>query len=188
MHVLERDLVYAAQAGDVASLGALIERHRASMMATALSVLRDPEDAKDAVQDATVIALRRIGDVRDPDAIGAWLRTVVRNICWPRLRARHAAPLGWFDEAELPSREPSPEELLEKEATREWLWRALADLSEPLRLVTLLRYFSGVSSYEQIATPCGIPVGTVRSRLNQAKSAARATAPRLCRASPFHCS
>ncbi|WP_406319317.1 RNA polymerase sigma factor [Streptomyces sp. NBC_00118] len=37
-------------------------------------------DAEDAVQDATLTALRRIGDVRDPAAVGAWLRAIVRNI------------------------------------------------------------------------------------------------------------
>ncbi|MFI6761591.1 sigma factor-like helix-turn-helix DNA-binding protein [Micromonospora sp. NPDC050417] len=52
---------------------------------------------------------------------------------------------------------------------RDWTWHAVGELSEPLRLVTLLRYFSGVSSYEEIAALCGVPVGTVRSRLNQAR-------------------
>jgi DNA-directed RNA polymerase specialized sigma24 family protein len=40
--------------------------------------------------------------------------------------------------------------MLERRAQRDWIWRALGELSEPLRLVTLLRYFSDVSSYEQI--------------------------------------
>jgi RNA polymerase sigma-70 factor (ECF subfamily) len=70
--------------------------------------------------------------------------------------------------------------MLERRAQRDWMWHALGELSEPLRSVTLLRYFSDVSSYEQIATLCGVPVGTVRSRLNQGRSklatALRATA------------
>ncbi|MGH2369756.1 MAG: RNA polymerase sigma factor, partial [Chloroflexota bacterium] len=59
--------------------------------------------------------------------------------------------------------------VLDRQALRDWVWHALGELSEPLRMAALLRYFSGVSSYDQIAALCGVPVGTVRSRLNQAK-------------------
>jgi hypothetical protein len=50
------------------------------------------------------------------------------------------------------------------------VWAALEDLPEPLRLVTLLRFFGPGHSYAQIAQLCGVPVGTVRSRLHQAKA------------------
>ena len=55
-------------------------------------------------------------------------------------------------------------------AMRDWVWTALERLSEPLRVVVVLRHFSGASSYEAIADVCGIPVGTVRSRLNAARA------------------
>jgi RNA polymerase sigma-70 factor (ECF subfamily) len=45
----------------------------------------------------------------------------------------------------------------------------LAELSEPLQLVILLRYFSGIADYAQIAAICGVPLGTVRSRLHEAR-------------------
>jgi len=50
------------------------------------------------------------------------------------------------------------------------VWAALEDLPEPLRLVTLLRFFGPGHSYAEIAQLCGVPVGTVRSRLHQAKA------------------
>ena len=56
------------------------------MRVVALGVLGFSSDADDAVQDACLIALRRIGDVRDPAAIGPWLRTVTRNASRMRLR------------------------------------------------------------------------------------------------------
>lgn len=56
-------------------------------------------------------------------------------------------------------------------AARDWVRHAVEQLSEPLRVVTLLRYFTGVKTYEQIGAVCGIPVGTVRSRLSKARSA-----------------
>lgn len=50
------------------------------------------------------------------------------------------------------------------------VWTALERLSEPLRLVATLRYFTGAQSYEAIAEICGVPVGSVRSRLSAAKA------------------
>jgi len=174
------ELVLSTRSGDATSLAVLLERHRAGMRAVAFSLLGYGPDAEDAVQDAMLVAVRRIGEVRDPAAIGPWLRAVVRNNCRMLARAARPAPLGDWEALRLPAREPTPEELLERRAHRDWVWHALGELSEPVRLVTLLRYFSEVSSYEQIAALCAVPVGTVRSRLNQGRgklaAALRATA------------
>ena len=66
-------LVRAAQAGDIAGLGALLERHRSRLHAIAVSILGHGPQAEDAVQDTFLIALRRIGELRDPAAARAWL-------------------------------------------------------------------------------------------------------------------
>ncbi|WP_346768151.1 RNA polymerase sigma factor [Streptomyces tendae] len=81
------ELVRGARSGDVAALGALLGRHRAGMQAVALSLLGNRPDAEDAVQDAWLIAFRRIGDLREPESAGAWLRMIVRNVCLSRLRS-----------------------------------------------------------------------------------------------------
>ncbi|GAA2891037.1 DNA-directed RNA polymerase sigma-70 factor [Actinoplanes cyaneus] len=162
----DRELVRCAQNGDAAALGVLLARHEAGMRAVALSVLGHGPDAEDAVQDAMVTAVRRIGDVRDPAAAGAWLRAAVRNHCRMRLRSRPALPVAdpeWF----LPHA-GGPDELIERAALRDWVWHAIGELSEGDRLVTMLRHFSSVTSYEQIALVCGLPIGTVRSRLSHA--------------------
>jgi Sigma-70, region 4 len=62
------------------------------------------------------------------------------------------------------------ERAIDDGALRDWVWTALERLSEPLRVAVMLRYFTGASSYEAIAELCGIPVGTVRSRLSAAKA------------------
>ncbi|MFD3440332.1 RNA polymerase sigma factor [Streptomyces sp. NPDC058685] len=62
------------------------------MRAVALGLLGYGPDAEDVVQDAALTALRRIGDVRDPAAVGAWLRAVVRNGARTRLRATRETP------------------------------------------------------------------------------------------------
>jgi RNA polymerase sigma factor (sigma-70 family) len=158
------ELVHAAQAGDAAALGALLREHEAGMRAVALSILGYGPDADDAVQDAMLIAVRRICEVRDPLAVGAWLRTVVRNNC--RAVARRPQRT-----VEMPAVVEGPEAALERSALRDWVWHAIGELSEADRIVTLLRYFSNVTAYDQIAALCGVPVGTVRSRLSHARTA-----------------
>ena len=169
----DSDLVHAALEGDAASLGFLLARHRAGMYAVAVGLLGYGSDAEDAVQEAAIVALRRIGDVRDPDAVGAWLRMVVRNVCRAMKRRTTAEPAGAPAEgapwSELAG-PPDPAEVLDRHVLREWVWTAVEELSPTLRLVTLLRYFTDVTSYEDIAALCGTPVGTVRSRLNQART------------------
>src|SRR3712207_6387923 len=77
-----------AQSGDAASLGVLLKRHRAPLCALALGLLGHGPDAQDAVQDAYLIALRKIGQLKEPEAAGAWLRAIVRNVCLSRLREK----------------------------------------------------------------------------------------------------
>ncbi|MGC4770437.1 RNA polymerase sigma factor [Micromonospora sp. DT44] len=171
MTVGDAELVTLAQAGDAGALGVLLTRHEAGMRAVAVSLLGYGPDAEDAVQDAMVTALRRVGEIRDSAAVGPWLRTVVRNNARMTLRAPRPTPVadpGWFAH---PATEPTPEESLDSGALRDWVWHAIGELSEPDRLVTMLRYFSDASSYDQIAAVCGVPVGTVRSRLSHARRA-----------------
>ncbi|PZG20957.1 sigma-70 family RNA polymerase sigma factor [Nonomuraea aridisoli] len=144
------------------------------MRAVALALLGHSQDAEDAVQEATLIALRRIGDIRDPDAVGPWLRMVVRNVCRAQLRKMSAMPTAEPAMAAAVDRlsdgPPDPAEVLDRHALRDWVWSSLEDLSPDVRLVTMLRYFTDVTSYEDIAALCATPVGTVRSRLHQART------------------
>lgn len=167
----DEELTRRAQAGETAALGLLLARHQAPMRAVALSLLGYGPDAEDAVQDAALTALRRIGDVRDPSAVGAWLRAIVRNASRTRLRETRETPgLDGLDHLRLREQAPSqPERLIEEHAMRDWIWDAVDELPPQLRLVLMLRHFSGVTSYREIAAVCEVPVGTVRSRLNQAR-------------------
>ena len=167
------ELVRAAQRGDSVSLGILFERHRAPLYALALSMLGHGPDAQDAVHDSFLIALRNIDRLREPEAVGAWLRGIVRNVCLRRLsRGRTEKTL--FAElpryAEKGPSESSAEEVIDRLALRDWVWTALSELPEALRVTAMLRYFGNYTSYEEIAAILGIPVGTVRSRLNRIKA------------------
>ncbi|MFF2523132.1 RNA polymerase sigma factor [Streptomyces liangshanensis] len=165
----DADLLSAARNGEVAAVGALLERHRAGMCAVALGVLGTVPDMEDAVQDASLIALRHIGEVRQPESVGAWLRAVVRNVCRSRLRS--AAPTTPVPDLSVLAVEATgPEEIVDRHATGDWVWRAVGELSPTLRMAVMLRHFSPrTPSYEEMAALCGVPVGTVRSRLSEAR-------------------
>jgi RNA polymerase sigma factor (sigma-70 family) len=161
-------LVRAAQGGDTAGLGTLLERHRSRLHAIAVSMLGHGPQAEDAVQDTFLVALRRIGELRDPAAARAWIVAILVNVCRGQLRrpeARAGAPVAAWE----PQGPDTAQDAIENAALRDWVGTALERLSEPLRLAVMLRYFTGASSYEAIADICGVPVGTVRSRLSAAK-------------------
>lgn len=171
----DAELVRMAQRGDATSLGILLERHRAPLYALALRFLEHGCDAQDAVQDTFLIALRTIERLREPEAVGGWLRGIVRNVCLRRLRERKHGEILLLEE-EFPcssvgsgSLESSVEEMIDRMAMREWVWSALGELPENLQVTAMLRYFSGHSSYEEISATLGVPMGTVKSRLNTAK-------------------
>ena len=168
----DTELARAAQSGDAASLGILLERHRGPLYALALRFLGHGPDAQDAVQDVFLIALRTIDRLREPEAVGGWLRGILRNVCLRRLRERRQ---GEILLNELPPcagssfLESSVEETIDSLTMREWVWSALGKLPENLQATTMLRYFGGHSSYEEISAILGVPIGTVKSRLNTAK-------------------
>lgn len=169
-HVLSNDaeLAVAARGGDCACLGLLLERHRTRLYALALNMLGYGPDAEDALHETFLIALRRIGDLKDPQAVGGWLRTVLHRCCLQQLRRRRREIL-MADIPDRPDEGTGVEERLEKVALREWVWDALRKLPEPLQATAMLRYFGSYPSYEELATILGVPIGTVRSRLSEAK-------------------
>ncbi|MFC7025547.1 RNA polymerase sigma factor [Promicromonospora thailandica] len=166
----EADLVAAARAGDTSAVGLLFARYRPALLAVATSLLGHVPDAEDAVQEAGLTALLRIGTLRDPDAVGPWLKEVVRNACRRRLRTPATDVLDDQVAAGLPSSEPDPADLLDAHAGRDWLWAALGELPSEQRTAFVLRYLGGLPAYRDIAVTLGVPVGTVRSRLSAARA------------------
>jgi RNA polymerase sigma-70 factor (ECF subfamily) len=164
----DAELVTLARAGEVEALAVLLERYRPSLYAAAIRLLRNRDDALDAVQETCVVALARLGVLRDPGAVGGWLHTVLRNTCLMRLRRGYRErPL---EQVVIPALAPGPEEILDGHVLRDWVWAALGTLSPDDRLAVMLRYFSRCRGYQAIAAVTGVPVGTVRSRLNRARS------------------
>ena len=84
----QRDLVERAGAGDPDAFGLLVDGSIARLEAVARLILRDPELAKDAVQDTYLRAWRDLPGLRDPDRLDAWLHRLTVNACIDVTRRR----------------------------------------------------------------------------------------------------
>ena len=142
-------------------------------------LLRNEQNAEDAVQEAAIRALRYIASLRDGDARPWWLG-IVRNTCFTQLeRARHGPELVEFDEegfhaalAHSPPGHGNPEAQLQRQRTQLRVNAAIRALSPVLREVIVLREFEDLA-YADMARIIGVPVGTVMSRLSRARDKLR---------------
>lgn len=133
-------------------------------------LLRNEPDARDSVQEAYLRAFKAHARFRGGDG-RAWLLTIVRNVCYTRLRrVRREAPLETFDEDQHGAVDAAAEHAAEarREAEHAQLDAALAALPEEMREVIVLHELEDLS-YKEIAAVVGIPLGTVMSRLARAR-------------------
>jgi RNA polymerase sigma-70 factor, ECF subfamily len=134
----------------------------------AYSIVRNREDAEDAVQEAALKAFKAVGRFDRSKSFKGWLFAILRNCCLDLLRKRCSqATNSGVDPDELVSDNDNRQERME--SCEELLW-AMSSLTPLQREILELRYF-GDCSYEEISTALGIPKGTVMSRLHQARLA-----------------
>lgn len=178
----DQELVAAAQQGDQAAFGALVEKYQAMAYSLALRMLGDSEDAADAVQEAFLNAWRALGSFQGQSAFSTWLYRLTSNACIDFLRRakrRAAVSMTVSDEDEdaphetdIPDERWSPERELERSETHRAIQAGLAALSPEHRQVLVLRELEGLS-YQEIAQALGLEEGTVKSRIARARLALR---------------
>lgn len=169
----DRDLVKEALRGRKVAFEALVRRHLRAAYAVALARTGNPHDAEDVCQDAFIAALERLSTLRDPDRFGAWLLEIVRNRALNMIRSRRVRSEEPIDEAAERGGGPDPGRDLERSLLREDLLGALAGLDETRREVALLHDVEGWR-HAEIAERLGMPEGTVRYHLHEARKTLRA--------------
>ncbi len=172
-------LLRRARGGDPTAFGALVELHQTRIYAVCLRILADPEDARDAAQDAFMTAFRKLEQFRGDAAFGTWLHRIAVNACYDSLRRAKRQPMlhraDHNDERALDDAPPTPDPADEIAGTID-VARALALIPEDFRVVLVLADIEDLP-YEEIARVLDVPVGTVKSRVHRGRVAlARALA------------
>jgi len=181
----DADVVRRARDGDHDAFRVLVERYQGRAFRLALRVLRDEEQARDAVQDAFIKVYGSLDRFEGRSGFYTWLYRIVMNQCLDRKRRdRSDRQVEWNEEVEpavdsvagqrlgLEGGSPAPDTELERSELRELMARSIAELPEDARRTIELREIDGLS-YKEIAESLGVPKGTVMSRLHYARKRLR---------------
>jgi RNA polymerase sigma-70 factor (ECF subfamily) len=177
-------LVARCRKGDIAAFEPLVEKYRQRVWRLAYNVLRDREEAWDVAQEAFIRAYQALPAFRGQSAFYTWLFRIVMNVASDRARSRAARGRAFGTERVpeedwdrvMVDRSPGdqgPDEAAATAQDRERIVRALATLSEQHRDIIVLSDIEGLS-YKEIADVLEIPMGTVMSRLHNARRRLRA--------------
>ena len=160
----QRGLVERARGGDHDAFAELARGAVTRLDRAARLILRDPELARDAVQEAFIRAWRDLRGLRDPGRFDAWLHRLTVNACLDIARHRRRRVI----EVELdPIDMPDVVDMAGALADREIVDAAMRRLDEGGRAIVVLHYFLGMPLTD-VASTLGIPIGTVKSRLHRA--------------------
>ncbi|CAN5624498.1 RNA polymerase sigma factor RpoE [soil metagenome] len=175
------DLVRLAQAGDVEAFGELVERNRRAVFRAALAAVRSPAEADDVAQEAFVTAFQKLRSFRGESQFRTWLLSITWRKALDRrksmtrwLRLSASAPRGLEDDMvpdlveRMPSQERSQEDTLTDNELHRNVTRLIGTLPKKLRDALLLAG-SGEHTYEQISVMLGVPLGTIKWRVAEAR-------------------
>lgn len=166
--------------GDLRAFDELVRRTETRVRAVALAILRNRSDAEDAAQEAYLRAFRRASAYRGEGPVGAWLcriavraaHDVLRRADRQRRLLEVARPVGNPGER---AGSAEPEDDLRRRTEVE---SALRKLPDDEREALVLKEVAGMT-YREISESCGVPLGTVQSRIHRARQRlAEALSPR----------
>jgi RNA polymerase sigma-70 factor, ECF subfamily len=182
LHDLTDDqLVFRAQSHDLAAFEALMRRHNRRLFRVTRGVLRDSDEAQDAVQETYLRAFTRLDSYQPTGKFGAWLTRVAFNEALMMRRRMKGETVSLDDVSEealvveeaVASEAPSADQFVEAAHARALLEHAIDALPENFRLVFMLRAVEGLDVRET-ADSLGINSNTVRTRLFRAQRLLRA--------------
>jgi RNA polymerase sigma-70 factor (ECF subfamily) len=156
-------VIRLAKEGDREAFAGLADRYRRMLYAAAYSVLRSPDEAEDVAQEALCRIFAKMHTLREGSSFGRWAYAIAKNTAIARLRSRSR---------EVPFQDMSEHPASEISETISDIREAVEGLPDRLREPVLMYYINGYSGKE-VANFLGIPHGTVRARLTEARRALR---------------
>ncbi|WP_313823519.1 sigma-70 family RNA polymerase sigma factor [Citricoccus sp.] len=178
----QRVLVLRAQDGDVDAFEALVGPHQGRLFRIAYMVLHDRMDAEDVVQEALLLAWRRLHLLEEPNAFGSWVSQITTRAATDvvRRQARRATDSAETEDLDTAASDrpfagssagtgQGPERSALVNAQMEALALVLQSLETTLRTCWVLREIDGMS-YSEISTVIGATEPTVRGRIARARA------------------
>lgn len=172
MPVPDKELMLRLAQGEREALSPLMERHAQRVYRIALSYLRNPDEAQDALQEIFVKAFQNAARWDPGSEVVPWLMRIAVNHSIDHYRRRkrrgvYHEPLDDASHGQLAAGGVSPEQRAHGRELGERIARALEVLPEGHRAVFVLRHYEGMS-LEEISGALGISLGTVKSSLHRA--------------------
>jgi RNA polymerase sigma-70 factor (ECF subfamily) len=169
---MQRDLVLRAREGDHDAFSQLAADSIERLVRFARLIVRDDDRADDAVQQALITAWLDIRGLRDPDRFDAWIYRILVRACYrtarrERSRMTREVPLLPIDTGVEPDSQHTV-------AVRDQIDRGFRRLPVDQRAVLVLHHYLGLPDRE-VGEVLGVPLGTVKSRLNRAAAGLRAS-------------
>ena len=162
------EVVAAIVAGDPAGLAEAYDKYAMPLYSYCRSMLREPADAADAVQDTFLVAAAKLHSLRDPGKLRAWLYAVARNECLRRLRAGNA--LSGLEEAgDLPSQTAEVGVAMERAELAELVRAAIDGLNPGERDVIELSLVAELDG-DELADALGVSRNHAHAQLSRARS------------------
>jgi RNA polymerase sigma-70 factor (ECF subfamily) len=167
----ERVLVAQAKSGSASAFGELYERHRSKLYLSAFRILRNRQDAEDAVQRSFQGAFTSLAQFREDSTFSTWMTRIAINEALMLLRQRRIHSSFWqtqnedmnAPELDLADEHPSPEQALAEKELRSLVLHAISRLRGSLQSVVLLLDLQGFTSAET-ARCLGLTVSAVKAR------------------------
>jgi len=176
----DASLVAEYLAGQPRAFDALVDRYQTRLLNFIYRTVGDRERSEDLVQEVFIRVHRHLARFDRAKKFSTWIYTIASNLAKNELRNRSRNPIvlfqtmtsGWDDEERpLEFEDPTarPDDLFRKRHVRSLVEQTVAQLPQHHREVFVLRELEG-RSYEEIAEITHCNLGTVKSRLNRARS------------------
>jgi RNA polymerase sigma-70 factor (ECF subfamily) len=175
----DKEIIQHVLDGDVRSFGILVDKHKAKAMTLAVRILKNREDAEEALQDAFVRAYRALSSFEWKSNFSTWLYRIVYNTCATaagKRNGKHHLSIDIADEdgqqIEIESKEMQPDLKMESEEYSKIVFEEVEKL--PLAYGSTFALFTiQEMSYEEIVEVTGLPLGTIKARLFRARTMLR---------------
>jgi RNA polymerase sigma-70 factor (ECF subfamily) len=166
----DETLIAGALDGDRGAMETLLRRHHDRIAAVCRRITADPDDAADCTQDALIAIVRGLSSFDGRSAFATWCYRIATNTCLDELRRRGRRAVPIDDDALAVAGSTSHVDESEGASLRVDVDAALARLPVEFRVAVVLRDLCGLD-YDEIAEICGVPGGTVRSRISRGRAA-----------------